>query len=135
VDSDFVHAPGLEGEGFFGSCEGRLGGGGDYSRWWRGVARWGAGEEKNSWWRPGAPVDCFEHIVAFYGFGQTFHAIVLEYIRLADRPQILVDARSQRDHGGVYIPCPESFDRLKDQGGEVPWVRMSAEIAVGLRVR
>ena len=43
VDSDFIHAPGLEGEGFFGSCGGRLGGGGDYSRWWRGVARWGGG--------------------------------------------------------------------------------------------
>jgi len=27
---------------------------------------------------------------------QAFHAIVLEYIRLADRPRILVDARSQR---------------------------------------
>ena len=27
---------------------------------------------------------------------QTFHAIVLEYIRLADRPRFLVDAWSQR---------------------------------------
>jgi hypothetical protein len=29
-------------------------------------------------------------------------------------------ARSQRDHGGVHKPCHEAFDRLEDQGGEVP---------------
>ena len=31
----------------------------------------------------------------FMASGQTFHAIVLEYIRLADRPRFLVDAWSQ----------------------------------------
>ena len=32
----------------------------------------------------------------FMDSDQTFHAIVLEYIRLADRPRFLVDAWSQR---------------------------------------
>ncbi len=53
----------------------------------------------------------------FMASGQTFHAIVLEYIRLADRPRFLVDLVA------------------KDHGGGFHWVRMAAEIAVGLRVR
>ena len=93
ADSDFVH--GLEGEGFFGSCGGRLGG--------------------------GVPVDRFEHIVASRSAGKLFSRNCYGIYSPTDRPQILLYARSQRDHGGVHMPCPEGFHRLKDQEGELPW--------------
>ena len=75
-----------------------------------GGLRVGAGEEKV---RDGVLVPRLTFVGTcslFMDSVQTFHAFVLEYIRLADRPRFLVD-------GGIH------------------WVRMAAEIAVGLRVR
>jgi hypothetical protein len=47
----------------------------------------------------------------FMDSDQTFHAFVLEYIRLADRPRFLVDAGSQRTMeagsiGSEWLQCP-----------------------------
>ena len=61
-----------------------------------GGLRVGAGEEKV---RDGVLVLRLTFVGTcslFMDSDQTFHAIVLEYIRLADRPRILVDAWSQR---------------------------------------
>ena len=82
-----------------------------------GGLRVGAGEEKV---RDGVLVLRLTFVGTcslFMDSDQTFHAIVLEYIRLADRPRFLVDLVA------------------KDHGGGFHWVRMAAEIAVGLRVR